>query len=305
MIFLQGIETIHALWRDADTAQRSLMRAGVILLASGLLHVGVYLADGGAWGGPVSWRKPILFGLSTGITLVSMGWVLGHLKRAAYDGLLGRVIGVSALIEVGLITLQAWRGTPSHFNTTTPTNAVIEYAITFFTTILALGILVIVGRVFYQLSPKPSRDGRLAIQAGGLFLVFSILFGFWMVYYGHVQAANGQNPAIYGEGGVLKFVHGIAIHAIQFFPLLGWFLSRRGYSMNARYALVLASVIGMALLTLYSLIQTFSGLPRFDFTMFTAILLAAGVAFSVLPILVGCLPRSVGAYLQNALPKNV
>jgi hypothetical protein len=61
--------------------QSFLYAVGVLLLASGLVHGVVFLLDGGGWDGPLSWRKPILFGFSFGITVLSLGWVLSFLPR--------------------------------------------------------------------------------------------------------------------------------------------------------------------------------------------------------------------------------
>ena len=43
--------------------QRVMYAVAVLMLASGVAHVGVWAVDGGAWEGAVSWRKPILFGV--------------------------------------------------------------------------------------------------------------------------------------------------------------------------------------------------------------------------------------------------
>ena len=52
----------------ARAARLPLYAAGVLLTASGLFHLGVWAARGGPWYGPLAWRKPILFGLSAGLT---------------------------------------------------------------------------------------------------------------------------------------------------------------------------------------------------------------------------------------------
>jgi hypothetical protein len=87
--------------------------AGVLLLASGLVHSVVFLVDGGGWDGPLSWRKPILFGFSFGSTVLSLGWVLSFLPRRRPLGwLLAGPLGVASVAEVVLITMQRW---PSFF----------------------------------------------------------------------------------------------------------------------------------------------------------------------------------------------
>ena len=68
------------------TYQRALYVMGALLVAAGLGHVVVWLVDGGAWAGPVSWRKPILFGLSLGMSALALGWVQGAMRRRRFVG---------------------------------------------------------------------------------------------------------------------------------------------------------------------------------------------------------------------------
>ena len=48
----------------ATSYQKFAYACAALLLASGVFHGFVFLFDGGAWEGPVSWRKPIVFGLT-------------------------------------------------------------------------------------------------------------------------------------------------------------------------------------------------------------------------------------------------
>ena len=47
-----------------ESYQRFAYLCGALLVLSGAFHAVVFLVDGGSWEGPVSWRKPIVFGLS-------------------------------------------------------------------------------------------------------------------------------------------------------------------------------------------------------------------------------------------------
>ena len=85
-------------------------------MLSGLAHLGVWLFLGGQWEGPVSWRKPILFGISTGMTVLSIGWLVPKLRPSKIDMFLSAGLGISLVVEVALITVQQWRGVASHFN---------------------------------------------------------------------------------------------------------------------------------------------------------------------------------------------
>src|SRR5687768_12005768 len=66
-----------------------------LLVVSGAFHGAVYLVEGGAWAGPISWRKPIVFGLSFGITLATLTWFMTFLRPRRAVG--WTVLGVFAL----------------------------------------------------------------------------------------------------------------------------------------------------------------------------------------------------------------
>jgi hypothetical protein len=125
---------------------RFLLGSGAVLVASALFHAVVFLLGDTPWGGFVSWRKPIVFALSFAITNLTLAWVLHLLPREKWKGwLLGGAFGLGACAEVGLITMQQWRGVPSHFNMTTQFDSYVVIALgTLFAPILLslLGITI-------------------------------------------------------------------------------------------------------------------------------------------------------------------
>jgi len=56
-----------------DRRAMPLAVIGLLLVASGMAHLVVWAVLGGPWEGPVTWRKPILFGISGGLTSLSHG----------------------------------------------------------------------------------------------------------------------------------------------------------------------------------------------------------------------------------------
>lgn len=94
---------------------------GLLLVLSGLAHLIVFAVDGGPWDGPVSWRKPVTFGVSFGVTLIAVTWVTSYLRVGPrLRALLLAVFAADCVVEVGGITLQAWRRVPSHLDMETP-----------------------------------------------------------------------------------------------------------------------------------------------------------------------------------------
>ena len=204
-----------------------------LLLCSGALHLPIWLVDGSAWEGATSFRKPILFGFSAGVTVLSMGWLAGKLPRWTGDSVLLSLFAVAMLLEVSLITMQTWRDVASHFNRSTLFDAWvlgwIEALIVFATAVIVLLALRSLGPLY------ASRDMQLAIRGGMALLVFACVFGFWMVSYGNERLASGAAPEVYGQRGVMKFPHGMPIHAIQYLPVLSWWLRQRGVLEAARW----------------------------------------------------------------------
>ncbi|MEQ9461268.1 MAG: hypothetical protein RIG82_09985 [Phycisphaeraceae bacterium] len=287
-LLVEAGRTLGQLWARGPKGARWYYVGGALLIASGLLHVPVLLIDGSDWAGPVSWRKPILFGISTGVTLISLGWVYGLLHGSSQTWLdrVSRIVALAAVLEVGLITLQAWRGVPSHFNIETGLDRSIHYAIDAMVILIMLMVLWLSLASFRIKTPaidSLSADDRLGIRFGMLALSFSCLFGLYMLIYGMPRAEAGKDPGLYGEAGVLKFVHGIAIHALQLLPVTTWLMKWLGVSQTVRIRSSISLALGITLLTAYAWLQTFSGLPRFDPTLLAAGVLIAGLLFLALP----------------------
>ena len=270
-------------WRDRRTGQ--LFGVGVVLVASGLVHATIWAVTGGPWEGPVTWRKPILFGISGGLTCVSLAWAWAQLPRRRGDGWLAAATAWALLVEVALIDLQAWRGVASHFNRSTPLDSWlydVMGGLILFVTLVSLDLTV---RFFTQRTALEP-DMLLAARAGLVLLVWSCLLGIWISMYGDIRMAAGQSPEVYGAAGVPKFPHGAVIHALQWLPLLAWAARRAGLPKWMRCRLVSMATVGTALIAIYALVQTLLGRARFHTMPATAALFAAGGACLAVPVLV-------------------
>ena len=256
--------------------------AGVGLVVSGLAHVAVWAALGGPWEGAVTWRKPILFGISGGLTCLSLGWAWAALPRRRGDAWLAAATAAALVAEVALIDLQRWRGVASHFNRATPLDAALYDMMTW----LILGVTLVIGdltlRFLVQRARLPA-DMLLAARAGLGLLAVSCLLGIWTGAQGEIRRAAGLPPETLGAAGVLKFPHGAALHAVQWLPLVAWAARHAGLSLAARTRCVAWSAAGSLLPGGYALAQTLLGRARFDTTPLTAGVLAAAVAMLAVP----------------------
>ena len=84
-----------------DRRARPLAVLGAVMVASGLLHLPVWAVLGGPWEGPVTWRKPILFGISGGLTAISLGWVWAMLQLQWWDQLSALWFGLASGMDPG------------------------------------------------------------------------------------------------------------------------------------------------------------------------------------------------------------
>lgn len=256
-----------------------------MLLFSGCLHLLLWLAGEQAWEGSTSFRKPALFGISTGLTLWSCLWVSYLLTPSPRVKWSTHLLTAALLIEVGLITFQAWRGEASHFNRRTPFDASVE------TTLLVL-ITVASLIIFWLNAISLRRDQlatvqphmRLAVQAGLSLLSLSCLLGFVITAIGTQQVAAGLAPETFQPRGVLKFPHGAALHAIQTLVLLAWCVSRIGsrWPQAVIWFAIVAHLLGL----LFASLQTFRGRARFELDLpGTSLLLATFLALLISAVL--------------------
>lgn len=233
---------------------------GAVLFVSGLLHLALGYLTGADWSGPLSFRKPALFGVSAGVTIWSIVWVLTRLVPHRYDRRFAFGIAMGLFVEVGLITLQYWRGVPSHFNRTTVVNATIE------SIMLGLILLVTIGVAWLcwrsrQLLPMSESEG-LSLRAGLWLLLVSCGLGLVITIAGELQLARGQSPEVWGQAGVLKYPHGAALHAIQTLPLLAALLQRLRIDHSAH--LLRTTIAAHVAFLVHALWQTINGRARMD-----------------------------------------
>jgi hypothetical protein len=97
--------------------QRLAYLVALVLIAAGLAHAAAWAVAGGSAAGPLSWRKPVTFGVSFGLTTLTLGWVAAWLPvRRATGWAASILLCTSTSLEVAWVSLQHARGVPSHFN---------------------------------------------------------------------------------------------------------------------------------------------------------------------------------------------
>ena len=223
-------------------SRRSCYLIGLVLIASGLVHLAVFAVDGGPWAGPVSWRKPITFGLSFGLTLIAVGWLSAYLPMAdRWRRLLLAVFAVDCCVEVAGITMQAWRRVPSHLNRETAFDSAVA-------TVLAVGggvLIVVLGALCVAaFRARVSPSMRLALRAGFVALMIGLLTGAIMIARGVVEVNSGRQEHAYQVVGFLKPVHAVGLHGVLVLPALAWLLSYTRMTEARRTRVVAIGMVG-------------------------------------------------------------
>lgn len=231
----------RAAWRAARPAERLCHGTGAVLVLSGLAHLAVFAVDGGPWDGPVSWRKPVTFGLSFGLTLIALTWVTSYLRVGTRPRTtLLVVFAVDCVVEVGGITLQAWRRVPSHLNMETGFDTAVSMTLA-----VGGGVLVVLLTVFavasFRNRPTGPTGMPLALRSGFAILLVALLSGAAMIARGVVLTRTGHQEAAYHSTAPLKPLHGVSLHAVLVLPALAWLLARTRWNDRTRLRILYAA----------------------------------------------------------------
>jgi hypothetical protein len=228
--------------KNPRPAERLCYVIGLLLILSGLAHLVVFAVDGGPWDGPVSWRKPFTFGLSFGATLIAITWVTSYLRVGQrLRAVLLVVFAADSVVEVGGITLQAWRRVPSHLNMETPFDTGVSMTLA-----VGGGVLVALLTVFavasFRHRPTGPTGMALAVRSGFAILLVALASGAAMIARGVVLTRTGHQEAAYHSTAPLKPLHGVSLHAVLVLPAVAWLLSRTTWSERTRQRIVTTAV---------------------------------------------------------------
>jgi len=246
---------------------RVLALSGWLMVAGLLMASVAALFDTRLVLGINPWIKPIKFFSSIAIFLWTMAWLMAetdarHQRRLI---LIRWTMVVSMLGEIGLISMQAARGTTSHFNIQTPFDIAVFNA---------MGIMIVANSLavawfITALRPVTSdRAGYLwGIRAGLLLFVIGSFQGFMMVAnMGHGIPGPDGGPGLpfvnwSTTGGDLRIAHFIGLHALQMLPLVG-FVADRGWSaVSARPRLVQGAAVVWLAAMVVALMLALAGRP--------------------------------------------
>ena len=231
--------------------------------------------------GAPAWLKPAKFAVSTAIYMFTLAWVFTYLSEwPRLRKLVGRGTAAVFIVEVAIIALQAWRGTTSHFNYSTPLNgalfAIMGSAIVL-QTLLSVAVAVALWRQQFQ-----DRALGWALRLGMAITIAGAFTGGLMtrptdaqldqivatrqatIIGAHTVGAPDGGPGLPGTGwsvehGDLRVPHFIGLHALQVLPVIALLLWRRRIEDRRRARLVVVAGGSYAALFLMLIWQALRG----------------------------------------------
>lgn len=256
---------VAARWRALAPVPRGCLLVSAALVASGLVHLGVLVTTGGSWSGPLSWRKPTTFGVSFGLTLATVIWVAGLLPlRARWRDLLLGGFATACVVEVLLITVQAWRGQPSHFGVDAAAAGPVGAAAAGGAAVIVVTMLA---ATLASLRPMPrtAPSMRLALRAGLASLMVALALGVYMLARGMVLSRGaGDVDGAFAFTAGIKPGHAATMHGVLVLPALAWLLARTGHDEGVRLAIVRAACVGYGVLAGVVVVEVLAGIDPYD-----------------------------------------
>lgn len=272
---------LHDVWRG----HRGLAWLSVACVPCAVVVLALGFVDARLITGAPAWNKPLKFFLSGGIYAATFAWYLAQWRREdgqvlpRYLWWTGTVVAAMLAIELVLITMQAARGVPSHFNVGTPfdTRVFNVMGSAIFTLSACHAVLCVA-----LLRARWTNAALLsACRWGGGVTLAGLLVGALMVMPTRAQfeaagdgrmTTQGSHSVGGSDGGPgLPFLgwstfvgdrrmpHFVGLHAMQLVPLAVLFVpvSRRA----VRRPIARATGLACALITSLAIISTELGRP--------------------------------------------
>lgn len=262
-------------------ASPPLTAVGLLMLAAAVPSLAGIFLDPRIITGAPAWLKPLKFALSTAIYSLTLAWVFQFLTdwpRARH--LVGWVTAIVFVLEVAIIDAQAWRGTTSHFNISTPLNATL-FAIMGFAIITQTFISVAVAIALWR-QRFADRALGWALRLGMTLTILGALTGPLMTHPTPAQLANAHaghgmpragahtvggpdgGPGLPVTGwstthGDVRVPHFVGLHALQAMILIALALRRWLPADPVRVRAMLTAATGYTALFVFLLYQALQG----------------------------------------------
>jgi len=233
--------------------------------------------------GAPAWLKPAKFAASIAIYTFTLAWIFSLIPEWTRTGrIVGWTTAVTMVLEIALISLQAFRGTTSHFNIATLFDGVVftsmgaaivlqtlstiavavalwrkQFADRALGWALRLGMtMTIVGAMTGGLMTRPTSQQLDVARAGERMTVAGA----------HSVGGPDGGPGLPGTGwstehGDLRVAHFLGLHPLQVLPIVAVLLARRRLTDQVRLRLTITAAASYTTLFGILLSQALRGQP--------------------------------------------
>lgn len=203
------------------------------------------------------WIKPLKFSISGVIYILTVGFLITlYPYSKKKKNIINAIVSWTMLIEIGIILCQGARGVQSHYNISTPLDAILYASMGILVAINVLIMLLFVIDTI-RLKLKVKKSMQLAILLGWVILVIGSWIGGQMIKQlshnvGVVDGGAGLPLVNWSTiGGDLRIGHFFGLHGLQIIPLFALWVSHKWKISNRNqviavviFGLVYASWIG-------------------------------------------------------------
>jgi hypothetical protein len=270
---------LKQLWR----ANAPLTFTGLVMLPALAIAIAGLLIDPRIITDAPAWLKPAKFAVSISIYVFTLAWAFtlipGWRKTRR---VVGWATAIAMVLEFVIIALQAYRGTTSHFNFSTPLNGVLFVIMG--VAIVAQTLISIAVAVAFWRQPFEDTAMGWALRLGMIITIVGALSAGFMTHPtaaqlaaehagqgmpimgAHTVGAPDGGPGLSGTGwsiehGDLRIPHFIGLHALQVLPLIAFVMRRLRLSSDTRVRLTLTAAGSYFTLVVLLLVQALRGQP--------------------------------------------
>jgi hypothetical protein len=289
---------LSRLWKS----DRALTAAALRMLGALAAFLVGIVADPRVITGVPAWLKPAKFAISTAIYMLTLAWIFTYLSEwPRLRRLVGRATVGIFILEVAIIALQAWRGTTSHFNASTPFNATL-FAVMGSAIVVQTLMSVLVAVALWRQRFEDRALGW-ALRTGMVITIAGASLGGMMtrptesqlaqiaetrqvsLVGAHTVGAPDGGPGLPGTGwsvehGDLRVPHFIGLHALQVLPVIALLLWWRRIDDARRARLMVVAGSSYATIFLILIWQALRGQALINPDALTLGALALWAAFT-------------------------
>ena len=226
--------SLISFWKTLWQTHPFFMKMGLLNAAIALFCLFAMGFDDRQLLGVSVWLKPLKFAISLFVFCATVTWLLSiYPYTEKWKKRIGNFFAFLVFIEISTIFIPAALGQMSHYNMTTPLNAIIFGIMGLAIHLTAIGLLVIAVQSFYK-NLNTSKSIIWAIRFGWLamFLAFyggEIMIGQSAHNVGIPDGGEGMAVTNWSQhGGDLRVMHFFGIHALQILPFLVFILHKLG-----------------------------------------------------------------------------